>query len=264
MLRAANPAVITRTKARRTPAKRRTPKPRTIGVGERRRTRKPAAVARQAVAMVGAREVGGGPCCLGARCAGRLRPRRGVPGTGSRSRRRGRSGSAGRRPRPSSGEPPTRSRRPKTIAAEARASARGSRRRRLRKASSRTIAITTIATPKSRSSASFRARAIAVDDDRGAGDDVFAAVQDEARFGFAAFAPQALRGVVSATASFDQADRPAAFGFAEVRLQPDDDLGRVGVREEVGEPRLRRAPRLGEVEDDGGDEFFVCRCSAAR
>jgi hypothetical protein len=53
MLRAANPAVITRMKARRTPAKRRTPKPRTIGVGESRSTRKPAAVARHAVAMVG-------------------------------------------------------------------------------------------------------------------------------------------------------------------------------------------------------------------
>jgi hypothetical protein len=40
-------------KANKTPANRRTPKPRTIGVGESRSTRKPAAVAKQAVAIVG-------------------------------------------------------------------------------------------------------------------------------------------------------------------------------------------------------------------
>ena len=96
----------------------------------------------------------------------------------------------------------------------------------------------------------------AVDDDRRAGDHVFAAAEGEARRRFAVFGARFARRRFG-DRFLDQPDRVAPFGFAQPRFQPQDDLGRVGVREEVGEPRLRRAPRLGEVEDDGRDEFFV-------
>ena len=193
-----------------TPATRSRPKPRTIGVGESSRARKPAAVARQAVAIVGPPLSAAAPRRLGATLPRRRPPRRSGPGTGSRSRPRARSGSAGPRSRPSSGSRRTSSSRPKTIAAAARARASGSSRRRERKTSSRVSAITTRATAKRTSSASFSAAREAVDDDRRAGDDVAAASQLEARGRPCRFSAQALRGVVSATAVFDQAASPGA------------------------------------------------------
>ncbi len=55
----------------------------------------------------------------------------------------------------------------------------------------------------------------------------------------------------------DQTEGTAAFGRAEVGAQAQDDLGRVVVREEVGQLRLRGAARAAQVEDDGGEEFGV-------
>ena len=55
---AANPAVSAHPKASAIPITSSSPKPRTIGTGDSRRTRKPAPVARQAVAMVGPSERG--------------------------------------------------------------------------------------------------------------------------------------------------------------------------------------------------------------
>ena len=102
----------------------------------------------------------------------------------------------------------------------------------------------------------------AVDDDRGAGDDVAAALQLEAgRRGPVLGAGLARRRVVDG--GFDQLERAVAFGGAEPGLEPDQDLGRVAVGEEVGEARLRGAAGAGEVEDDGGDEFFVVEAGGA-
>ena len=123
--------------------------------------------------------------------------------------------------------------------------------------------MTTIATPKRTSSASFSASREPVDHDRGAGDDVAAAVQLEAGRGLALLgAGLARRRVVDR--GLDQLER-AASRSASLRsgLQPHDDLGRVAVGEEVGEPRLRRAAGAAEVEDDGGDEFRVVEAGHA-
>ncbi len=65
------------------------------------------------------------------------------------------------------------------------------------------------------------------------------------------------------TAAAISAEGAIAFAGAEVRLEPNRNLGRVAVGEEVGEPRLRCAPGAGEVEDDGGDEFFVVEAGGA-
>ena len=198
---AARPAVSARTKAIATPTISSRPKPRTIGVGESWRTRKPAAVARQAVAIVGPPRARGCPRRLDARRGPLPPPRRSGPGTGSRSRRRGRSGSAGRRSRPSSasrrGGRRGRRRSPRRRARAPAAAAAGASGRR----ASRISAITASATAKRTQQRVLERPCEAVDDDRGAGDDVAAALRARSRARACPSSAQALRGVVSSTAA---------------------------------------------------------------
>ena len=186
-------------------------------------------------------------------------PRRSGPGTGSRSRRRARSGSAGRRSRPSSASRRAdRARRRRAPPRRARAP-RGSRRRRERKTSEQGQRHHHHARPPRRtSSASFSAPAEAVDHHRDPRDRRSCRRAGQSR----------VRACPSAQACArrrfvdDGADQPqgaVTFGIAQIRPQAHDDLGRVVVGEQVGEPSLRRAARAAQVEDDRGDEVRGCR-----
>ena len=81
-----------------------------------------------------------------------------------------------------------------------------------------------------------------VDHDRGAGDDVAAVGELEARV---------------LDSLLEEADRLVPLGVGQVGAEADDDLGRVPVREEVAEALLRGTGRLGLVEDDAAHEVRV-------
>ena len=233
------------------------------GSGRAARTRKPAPVARQAVPIVGPAAAGGGSGRLSPSQPRRRRPRRSGPGAGSRSRRRGRSGSAGRRSRPSSASRrPGRGgrrrapRRPGPAPGAAAAGASGRR-------AGATTAMTATATARRTSRASSSAPPTPSTTTGHAGDHVAAAVEREAGRRLALPPRRPARGVVSLDRGPDQLDRPVALGVAEVGPQPDDDLRRAPVREEVGEARLRRPARAAQVEDDGGGEVGVAEARSA-
>ena len=61
----------------------------------------------------------------------------------------------------------------------------------------------------------------------------------------------------------DQLQGPVALGVAQIGPQPQDDLRRVAVREEIGEPRLGGARGAVAIEDDGGGEVRVAEAGGA-
>ena len=240
------------------PTMRSQPKPRTIGIGESCSARKPAAVARQAVAMVGPP----------ARGASRLRsaPPRvlvearleldrvvdGEPDQDRQHRDRGHRQRAADEAEQAEGDRRRRQRdrqrqQPPARAEDEEAGRAPSPRRRPRRG------------PAARPSARRQTPSI---DDRRAGDDVAAAVELEAGRRLALFRAGLARRRFR-DRGFDQLDRPAGARPRSGPASAGSRSGPSGVREEVGEPRLRRAARPRRGRRRRWRRILRCRCSGA-
>ena len=240
--RIARPAVSARTNAITIPATSRTPNERTIGIGESRSTRKPAAVARQAVGDHRARRgrrLGRGPRRRGAAAARLVEPRLELDRVVHREPDQHRqAGDRRHRQRPAE----QRQRAERDRAGDQRRSASGSSRSGGAKTSARTSAITT--------RAAISSTTISL---------LSSSVRPSTTTGtpLTRYEPLRRRNASSVDRGADQVDRLGALGLAQVGPQPDRDQRRLVRREQVGELRLRRPVGEARVEDDRADEGRV-------